>query len=283
MILLAGAAGTLGSAVARALKKENQKFIAIDVNSEKLKAIEGLAEKTAVCDMSKKESLSGILKEVKTVISTVGLQRESENVTYMDVDFQGNKNLLDAAKANGAEQFIYVSALATKKDAPRKVHQAKWLMECALKDSGMTYTIFRPSGFMSDYIWYFGKEMKTKDTFEIMGDGEMRVQPIHIDDLGTCIAKAIGNKKASNKIFPIGGPEAISLNQILDFYQEFFKRQVKIIRTPLEEAEKRGIPKDFLLRMKTDSVCDITDVKNAFGLKFRSLKDCVREVDWSKV
>jgi len=283
MILLAGAAGTLGSAVARALKRDNQKFIAIDVNSEKLKAIEELAEKTAVCDMSKKESLSGILKEVKTVISTVGLQRESENVTYMDVDFQGNKNLLDAAKANGAEQFIYVSALATKEDAPRKVHQAKWLMECALKESGMTYTIFRPSGFMSDYIWYFGKEMKTKDTFEILGDGEMRVQPIHIDDLGTCITKAIGNKKAYNKIFPIGGPEAMSLNQILDFYQDFFNKKVKIIRTPLEEAEKRGIPKDFLLRMKTDSVCDMTDVKNAFELKFRSLKDCVREVDWSKV
>ena len=80
MILLAGAAGTLGSAVARALKRENLKFIAIDVNAEKLKAIEGLAEKTAVCDMAKKESLSGLLKGVKTVISTVGLQRESENV-----------------------------------------------------------------------------------------------------------------------------------------------------------------------------------------------------------
>ena len=283
MILLAGAAGTLGSAVARALKRENLKFIAIDVNAEKLKAIEGLAEKTAVCDMAKKESLSGLLKGVKTVISTVGLQRESENVTYMSVDFQGNKNLLDEAKANGAEQFIYVSALATKEDAPRKVHQAKWLMECALRESGVKYTIFRPSGFMSDYIWYFGKEMKTKDTFEILGTGEMKVQPIHIDDLGTCIAKSVGNPKAFDKVFPIGGPEQMTLNQILDFYQEFFNRKVKIIRTPLEEAEKKGLPKDFLLRMKTDSVCDITDVKNAFGLKFRSLKECVKEVDWSKV
>ena len=283
MILLAGAAGTLGSAVARALKRENLKFIAIDVNAEKLKAIEGLAEKTAVCDMAKKESLSGLLKGVKTVISTVGLQRESENVTYMSVDFQGNKNLLDEAKANGAEQFIYVSALATKEDAPRKVHQAKWLMECALRESGVKYTTFRPSGFMSDYIWYFGKEMKTKDTFEILGTGEMKVQPIHIDDLATCIAKAVGNPKAFDKVFPIGGPEQMTLNQILDFYQEFFNRKVKIIRTPLEEAEKKGLPKDFLLRMKTDSVCDITDVKNAFGLKFRSLKECVKEVDWSKV
>lgn len=283
MILLAGAAGMLGSAVCRALKKDNLKFIAIDVNADKLKNLESLAEKTMVCDLSKKENLKDILKGVKTVISTVGLQRESEKVTYMDVDFQGNKNLLDAAKANGAEQFIYVSALATKENAPRKVHQAKWLMECALRDSGMNYTIFRPSGFMTDYIWYFGKEMKVKDTFEILGDGGMKVQPIHIDDLGTCIVKAAGNKKAYNKIFPIGGPEAMTLNQILDFYQDFFNRKVNIVRTPLEEAEKRGMPKDFLLRMKTDSICDITDVKNTFGLKFRSLKECVKEVDWSKV
>ena len=57
MILLAGAAGTLGSAVCRVLKKENIKFHALDINADKLKAVEGLAEKTIVCDLSKKESL----------------------------------------------------------------------------------------------------------------------------------------------------------------------------------------------------------------------------------
>ena len=79
MILLAGAAGMLGSAVCRALKKDNLKFIAIDVNAEKLKNIESLATKTVVCDLSKKEDLKDILKGVETVISTVGLQRESDH------------------------------------------------------------------------------------------------------------------------------------------------------------------------------------------------------------
>ena len=45
------------------------------------------------------------------VISTVGIIRQKDGLTYMDVDYQANANLIDAAKQNGVEKFIYVSAL----------------------------------------------------------------------------------------------------------------------------------------------------------------------------
>ena len=206
MILLAGAAGTLGSAVVNALKNENLKFRCLDINAEKLKEYEKQGIEIVCGSLTERETIDRVLQGVKTVISVVGLQRETKTIKYMDVDFNGNRNLMEASKRSGAEQFIYVSALGTSPEAKRKVHQAKWLMEEALCSSGLKYTIFRPSGFFSDFVSYFGKQCKEKNTFILIGSGEMKVQPIHIDDLAKCIVRSIGNEKAFNKVFPAGGP-----------------------------------------------------------------------------
>src|SRR3972149_7896607 len=207
----------------------------------------------------------------------------------MDLDFKGNRNLMEAAKRLGAEQFIYVSALGTSPEAKRKVHQAKWLMEEALRSSGLKYTIFRPSGFFSDFVSYFGRQCKRKNTFTLIGSGEMKVQPIHIDDLAKCIVKSIGNEKAFNKVFSAGGPDRLTLNGLIAFYGEFFGKKIKIRHIPMGLLEflatitgGKPISKDFLLRLKTDSICDSKELKEATGVEFTSLKEFIKKIDWSK-
>jgi len=290
MILLAGAAGTLGGAVVNALKNENLKFRCLDLKEDKLKEYEKNGIEIICGNLSDRDTIGKALQGVKTVISVVGLQKENEEVKYMDVDFKGNRNLMEASKRLGAEQFIYVSALGTSPDAKRKVHQAKWLMEEALRNSGLKYTIFRPSGFFSDFVFYFGKQCKEKNSFTLIGSGEMKVQPIHIDDLAKCIVKSIGNPKAFNKVFPIGGPDRMTLNELIEFYGEFFGKKIKIRHVPMGLMEflatvtgGKIMSRDFLLRLKTDSICDSREVRETTGVEFTSLKDYIKKFDWSKI
>lgn len=291
MILLAGAAGQLGSAVYKVLKKEHgTQFRCIDIKSEKLEQYKKEGIETFEINLAKGDGLEEALKGVKAVISVVGLQRESEDVTYMDVDYGGNKNLLNASIDAGIEHFSYVSALQTAKDAPRKVHRAKWMMEEELRKSPIKYTIFRPSGFATDFIYYFGKKCKEENTFTFMGDGNMKIQPINVDELAYCLVKAYKTPASYNKVFTVGGPEVITLNELIEFYAEFFNKKIKIRHIPMGLMKflatisfNKIISKDFLTRLETDSVCDISEIKSAFQIEFTSLKDYIRKFDWTKI
>ena len=81
------------------------------------------------------------------VISTVGITRQKDGLTYMDVDFQSNVNLIEEAKKEGVKKFIYISVLNGEKLRHLKICEAKEKLGDYLKLSGMNYCIIRPNGF----------------------------------------------------------------------------------------------------------------------------------------
>ena len=68
-----------------------------------------------VVDNAVDEALAGFCKNIDVVISTVGITRQKDGLTYMDVDFQSNVNLIDEAKKEGVKKFIYISVLNGEK------------------------------------------------------------------------------------------------------------------------------------------------------------------------
>lgn len=75
--------------------------------------------------MTKSETLNGICKDVDVVISAVGITRQKDGLTYMDVDYQANVNLINEAKRNGVKKFIYISVLNGEKLRGLKICEAK--------------------------------------------------------------------------------------------------------------------------------------------------------------
>jgi uncharacterized protein YbjT (DUF2867 family) len=76
-------------------------------------------------EITKPETLNGIMNDVDVVISTVGITKQKDDLTYMDVDYQANLNLLNEAKKSGVKKFIYVSALNADKLTSLKMCYAK--------------------------------------------------------------------------------------------------------------------------------------------------------------
>ena len=107
------------------------------------------------------------------------------------------------------EKFIYVSALNGENLKHLKICEAKERFVEQLKKSGIDYCVVRPHGFFSDMSELY--HMAKKGRIYLFGNGELKGNPIHGEDLAEACVDAIEN---SNKEINIGGPEVLTHNEI---------------------------------------------------------------------
>lgn len=244
-ILVAGATGYLGKHIIRELVRSNRPFKAIARQPEKLLAEGVEADSVEVRQVTNPQSLGGCCDEIDVVISTVGITRQKDGLTYMDVDYQANKNLLDEAIRAGVRKFIYVSALRGEEMRHLKIFEAKERFVDELKNSGLEYTILRPNGFFSD-MGEFLNMAKSGKVF-LFGDGKLRLNPIHGEDLAKVSVESINGTK---KEIEVGGPDILTHEEIARLALKACGKKPKIIHFP-----------DWVRRLFIASVRRFTPVK----------------------
>jgi len=207
-VLVAGATGYLGQFLVKELtkrnfdvrvliRKETQKDLFIDIDDF---FIGGITEP---------KSLRGICKNIDWVFTSVGITRQKDNLTYMDVDYQGNAYLLNEAKQSGVDSFLYVSAIGGDKLRHLKIFEAKERFVDELKKSELNYTIIRPNGFFSDIRDFL--DMAKNGKVYLFGRGDFKLNPIHGEDLAkVCVDKISSDE---NEI-TVGGPDMLSQNEL---------------------------------------------------------------------
>jgi len=226
-ILLAGSTGYLGSYIAKELQKQAYFCRAIARNPEKLKQKDIEANEVIKAELTKPASITESCKDIDVVISTVGITRQKDGLTYMDVDYQANMNLLEEAKKSGVKKFIYVSVLNGEKFRHLKICDAKEMFVEQLKTSGVDYCIVRPNGFFSDMSEFFN--MAKRGRVYLFGNGELRANPIHGEDLAVVCVDAIDR---SDKEIEIGGPETLTQNEIASIAFDVLGNKPKITHIP---------------------------------------------------
>ena len=226
-ILLAGSTGYLGRYIAKELQKRSCFFRAVARNPEKLKQNDIEANEVLKAELTDPNSISECCKGIDVVISTVGITRQKDGLTYMDVDYQANMNLLEEAKKSGVKKFIYVSVLNGEKLRHLKICDAKEMFVEQLKKSGLDYCIVRPNGFFSDMSEFFN--MAKRGRVYLFGNGELRANPIHGEDLATVCVDAIDK---SDKEVEIGGPETLTQNEIASIAFDILGNKPKTTHIP---------------------------------------------------
>ena len=210
-VLLAGAFGKLGTVVLKTLVARGHEVVAIDMVVRDIEGIEGKYTKKQI-DVTKPEALKGICEGVDTVVTTVGLTRGGVNVTNYDIDYQGNLNLLNEAKAAGVKNFAYVSVLKADDPRAKKIPMldSKAMLEKELKASGVTYTIFRPTGYFYDIVKVF-KPMIEKGEVTLLGKEPVSCNVIDTPDFADFIEQHMNDE---NKTYDIGGTETYTYEEI---------------------------------------------------------------------
>jgi uncharacterized protein YbjT (DUF2867 family) len=226
-ILLAGATGYLGKYIADELVNQSYSTKVLVRNPEKFKTFNIQVDEIITAEVTDKSSLNNCCKNVDVVISTIGITKQKDGLTYMDVDYQANVNLLDDAKKSGVKKFIYVSVLNGEKLKNLKICEAKEKFVDEMKNSDLDYCIIRPNGFFSDMREFFN--MAKKGKVYLFGDGNLRTNPIHGEDLAKVCVSAI---ESNEKEIDVGGPETLTHNTIAALAFHAVKKESKIVYLP---------------------------------------------------
>ena len=207
-VVLAGAYGNLGADIFKALLAAGHEVVAADVIERDLGVTGNFTFKKI--DVTNPETLKGICDGADAVITTVGLTKTSATVTNYEIDFQGNVNLLNEAKAAGVKNFTYISELKADKAPKVPMLHAKYLFEEELKKSGITWVIHRPTGYFYDIVKVF-KPMIEKGEVTLLGNDHVHANVISTEDFADFIVKHMMDE---NAMYDVGGKETYSYEEI---------------------------------------------------------------------
>ncbi|MBT8380260.1 MAG: SDR family oxidoreductase [Ignavibacteria bacterium] len=227
-VLVAGTTGYLGKYVVQEFKKQGYWTRALARNTAMIESLSEYIDEKFIGKVTDPNSLTGICKDIDIVFSSIGITKQKDGLTYMDVDYQGNLNLLEEAKKEGISKFIYVSVFNAEKMSHLKGIHAKVRFEDELKKSRLNFSIIYPNGFFSDMLEYL--QMAKKGRGYVFGSGENKINPIHGEDLAEVCANAVKDDESEIKV---GGVDLLTHNEILTTAFESLGKKVKIIKIPI--------------------------------------------------
>ncbi|MCB0839177.1 MAG: SDR family oxidoreductase [Bacteroidetes bacterium] len=225
-ILIAGATGYLGQHLVRELKQRGY-WVRVLIRKESQKKLFENVDEFFIGQITQSETIQQITRGIDWVMTTVGITRQKDGLTYMDVDYQGNANLLQEALKSRVEKFLYVSAINGDKLRHLKIFEAKEMFVDELKASGLNYVIMRPNGFFSDMRDFLN--MAKGGRVYLFGDGNQRLNPIHGADLAkVCVDKMVSGEKEPT----VGGPEIFTQNELAALALRSWGKKIKITHLP---------------------------------------------------
>jgi len=246
---------------------------------ERIKSFKGSIEnEQAMCECFKGSDI---------VYHLVGLIAETRRKTFKGTVAEGTAKLVNAAHKAGVKKIIYLSALGVAEDSPSAYFRTKWDAEQHVINSGLDYTIFRPSiiyGLEDKFINRIARMVKWMPLVPVIGNGKYRFQPVYVEELCAIMAKTSAADFTSHKIYEIGGARALTYDEIIDIIKRILNYRRKTIHLPVSlmrliatilmvVSKPAPLTVDQINMMQTDSICDSSLAERDFGVKFSSFEN----------
>ena len=294
-VLVTGATGLLGRRVVQQLLETNHevRVMVRRPGSENTLA----APPTDVCygDVTNPDALTEACRDITEVVHLVAVIRGGPR-QFDTTNRQGTANVAEAAKAAGSvKRFIHVSALGAANNPRLQYLHSKWQGEQAVVGSGLPYVILRPSlifGTGDEFTTAVAALVRTMPIVPVIGSGNNRLQPIHVDDVARCISLSISGNLRGSQTVEIGGPEQLSYNEIVGVVARTLGRRARRLNVPvwkmslpvtvMEKLTPRAPINRAMLQLVTlRNVAEPDSVERTFGFRPRPMLgniDHVRDI-----
>lgn len=270
MILVTGATGFVGRHVVRRLKDRPARAMVRVGSSPRFARTVEVVE----ADLTRPESLAPALTGVRTLIHTAAITgnvKEPYRGAYDAINREGTENLMAAAQRAGVERLVVMSGLGTK-PAPQGSYMAtRHGSEEAVRRSGITYVILQPSVLFGDgapFVESLANLARLSPLVPVLGGGDLRFQPLWIEDLVRCLILATENHDLDNRTLALGGAEYVTLREIQQTIGQTLGKRRLLVPLPLPVARlQAGLMTALLPRPPlTPAVLDLFSFENATAL-----------------
>lgn len=281
MILVTGATGYVGRHVVKALCNAGENVRCLIHNN---KDVRNFCDVEMVKgDITDPVSMAVACTGVDTVIHLVSIIREKKGTTFEVINVKGTESLIKAAKESGAARFIYMSALGASNNPKLKYAYSKGLAERAVIDSGLKYTILRPSVIFGPGEGFVDRMLQalrmTPTVVALPGDGSTKFQPVSVKDVARCVATIVQQpNRYKNKSLDIGGPEHLTYEQMLDILMECTNIKKSKVHIPMPMVKVAAVIMQWLMtdppvtigelsQLAFDNTTEIDSIKKNFGFE----------------
>jgi len=278
-VLVTGSTGFVGSGIVRKLVEDGHQPVCLvrPGSEQKWKGNQDIRDRIVIAsgDLFDQDSLMHAMDGCEAVIHLVGIIREQpgKGVTFPRMHVTGTKRVLDAAKQAGVRRIIHMSALGARPGARSLYHQTKYDAEQLVKESGIPYTIFRPSvifGPGDEFVNLLADIVRLPVT-PMLGDGSYLLQPVSRQTVSDVFSQALTLEEATNQLYEAGGPHPLSYTQILDAIGAALgKQRVNKVKIPL------GLMKPIIHLMEGFTFFPITRTQLTMLLEGNTCEDTER-------
>jgi NADH dehydrogenase len=251
-IAVAGGTGFVGGAVAAELHRRGHQVVVLSHRDERGLLPDAVEIRHA--DVTTGVGLDEALSDIDDLVIALAfrgspVEAPRRGRTFEAVDAQGTERLVAAARAARVRAVRYVSGAGAAPDAERHWFRAKWRAEEAVRGSGLTWTIVRPT-------WVYGPRDVSLNRFvgfarklamvPLTNRGRQLLAPVFVDDVARLLADTLEDARADGQVLELGGPEAMPMRDIVGTALEVAGMRRPILPGPTALLKAATVPLTLL-------------------------------------
>ncbi|MBI3748495.1 MAG: complex I NDUFA9 subunit family protein [Chloroflexi bacterium] len=294
-ILVTGANGFVGSHTVPALLDADHRVVAMvrtrSAGDELLGRL-GAARRSDVelreADVTRPATLGPALAGVDAVVHLAAIPRDyTGGADLARVNTEGTRAILAAMTAAGIRRLVHLGALGVADDPRLHYASSKARAESAVRDSGLDWTILKPSLQFGPGDGFFnivaGLVRLSPGIVPVPGDGKSRFQPIFVGDVAAVVIRSLVDPSTVGGTFELGGPRYWTYREITEeVLRALGKRRaivpmpIPLIRLVAGSAELVHLPfpvaTDQLRQLRLDNVGPLDLIPSRFGFEPRPME-----------
>jgi uncharacterized protein YbjT (DUF2867 family) len=286
LVTVFGGSGFIGRNVVRALCKRDYRLRVAVRRPELAGHLQPLGKVGQIhavqANLRYSASVEAAMRDAHVAVNLVGILAEGGAQSFDAVQGKGAGVVAKAAAAVGA-RMIHVSAIGADADSPSRYARSKAAGEAAVLSAVPAATIMRPSivfGPEDQFTNRFAALARMSPMLPLIGGGTTRMQPVYVGDVATAVADAVDGKTKAGAVYELGGPEVLTMREIMDIILATIERRRMLVSLPFGLAKMQAMLLQFApgpLKLTPDQVAllrsdnVVSDAAKAAGLTMEGL------------
>ena len=217
-IVVTGASGFVSRNLRKFLSEQNIKLISISRHE-----FQSFKHESKIISKNYNEkNLFQKIKDSDALIHLVGIGKQSVASDYNKVNVEFTNHIVNLTKNANVKKIVYLSGLGVSASTSVGYFISKYKAERIIINSGLDYTIFRPSFIVGkdDFLSTNLHKQIKNGQIKIPGTGSFLIQPIHINDVVKIILKSVSEEKFKNKIIDLVGSDNVTFEQYVKLFSK---------------------------------------------------------------